>query len=128
MFCIPIAVGVMPFDLSEAKTEIASGSLIEYSGPYLALIKVSKSVLAFALSFLAATLFFNLYTLSSLHFLGSLSDLAVNMVVALIIMFLTITMPRTLLARVKPKQVLKFYWSIPLLIVILATVFNVMGL
>lgn len=128
LFCIPIAVGVLPFDSAEAKTEIASGSLIEYSGPYLALMKLSKSVLAFAMSFLAATLFFNIYTLSSSHLLGPLSDLAANLPIALIIMLTTITLPRTLLARAKPRQILKFYWSIPLLLIILATVFNIMGL
>jgi NADH-quinone oxidoreductase subunit H len=128
LLCIPIAVGVLPFDLYEAKTEIASGSLIEYSGPYLALMKVSKTILAFAMSFLAATLFFNIYTLSSGHFLGPLSDLAANLPVALLIMFLTITLPRTILARAKPRQALKFYWTIPLSLVILATIFNIMGL
>jgi len=128
LFCIPIAVGVLPFDLSEAKTEIASGSLIEYSGPYLALMKMSKSILAFAMSFLAATLFFNVFTLSSGSSLGPISDVGANLIVALIIMFLTITLPRTVLARAKPTQTLKFYWTVPLLLVILATVFNVMGL
>jgi len=128
LLCIPIAVGVLPFDLYEAKTEIASGSLIEYSGPYLALMKVAKTVLAFAMSFLAATLFFNIYTLSSYHFLGPVSNLAANLLVALLIMFLTITLPRTIFARVKPRQALKFYWSIPILLVILATVFNILGM
>jgi len=128
LLCIPIAVGVLPFDLSEAKTEIASGSLIEYSGPYLALMKLSKTVLAFALSFLAATLFFNMYALSNRHFLGPATDLVVNLIVALFIMFLTITLPRTLFARAKSKQIVKFYWTIPMSIVILATIFNIMGL
>ena len=128
LFCIPIVVGALPFDLSEAKTEIAHGSLIEYSGPYLALMKMSKSVLAFAMSFLAATLFFNIPTLNSSHVLGPLSDLVANLPIALIIMFLTITLPRTLLARAKPRQTLKFYWTIPLMLVIIATVFNMMGL
>lgn len=128
LFCIPIAVGVLPFDLSEAKTEIAHGSLAEYGGPYLALMKMSKSILAFAMSFLAATLFFNIYTLGSNHFLGPVSDLAVNLLIALFIMFITITFPRTVLARAKPRQTLKFYWSVPFLLIVLATVFYIMGL
>jgi NADH-quinone oxidoreductase subunit H len=128
LLCIPIAVGTVPFDLSEAKTEIAHGTLIEYSGPFLALMKLSKSVLAFAMSFLAATLFFNVPPLSSNNFLGPVSDLVVNLLIAFIIMFLTITLPRTIFARVKPGQALKFYWSIPIVLVIIATVFNIMGL
>lgn len=128
LLCIPIAVGILPFDLSEAKTEIAHGSLIEYSGPYLALMKLSKSVLAFAMAFLAATLFFNIPTLSSSHFLGPLSDIAANLPIALIIMLSTITLPRTLLARSKPRQALKFYWTIPLMLIVVATVFNIIGL
>jgi formate hydrogenlyase subunit 4 len=128
LLCIPIAVGVLPFDLSEAKTEIAHGSLVEYSGPYLALMKMSKSILAFALAFLAATLFFNIPALNSNHFLGPLSDLVANLPVALIIMLLTITFPRTLLARAKPRQALKFYWSIPIILIVIATALNIIGL
>lgn len=127
LLCIPIAAGVIPFDLSEAKTEIAHGSLVEYSGPYLALIKISKSVLAFALSFLAATLFFNLPTLINHQIIGPLVDLGITLLIAFMIMFATITLPRTIFARAKPRQTLKFYWTIPLMIVIIAAILNIVG-
>lgn len=127
LMCIPIAAGTLPFDLSEAKTEISHGSLVEYSGPYLALMKMSKSILAFALCFLAATLFFNLPAISSDPILGPLSDFALNLMVTSILMFVTVTLPRTMFARAKPKQTLKFYWTVPLITVIIATIFNIVG-
>jgi len=43
LLCIPAAADAVPLDISEAKTEIIHGSLVEYGGPYLALIKLAKA-------------------------------------------------------------------------------------
>ena len=128
LFCIPSAAGTLPFDLADAKTEIIHGSLIEYSGPYLALLKMSKSVVSFAMAFLSSTLFFHILFPSDSLVFGTLINLIVSLLIALLIMFITITLPRTIFARLKSGQVLKFYWSIPLVLVIIAVAFIIIGL
>lgn len=50
-------VGRLPFDITEAETEIMEGPLIEYSGPKLALFKYARMVKLFVYSGLFVALF-----------------------------------------------------------------------
>lgn len=119
--CIPAAAEAVPFDIPGAKTEVVHGSLIEYTGPYLALFKLAKAASTFALTFLAAALFFY----APAAFEGSvLSETWVAMglclMIALVVMICTVTFPRTIFARLKIGQALRFYWSVPLVLVVLS--------
>ncbi|WGM88737.1 MAG: NADH-quinone oxidoreductase subunit H [Candidatus Bathyarchaeota archaeon] len=129
IFCIPAAVGVVPFDISEAKTEIVHGTLIEYGGPYLALMKLAKSVLAFSLTFLSTMLFlyFPAY-FNGFPDYNTWFNLFVSLLIALLVMFFTVTLPRTLFARLKIGQAFKLYWAIPIILLTLSAVSLIMGL
>ena len=129
LLCIPAAADAVPFDISEAKTEIIHGSLIEYCGPYLALIKLAKDASNFALVFLAATLFFYVPALFEGYVsLGLGGTLCLCLITALIIMLLTITVPRTIFARLKIGQAFKFYWLAPLALSMLCIALSIVGL
>lgn len=58
MFIIPAEVAKIPFDQSEAESEIAEGLLSEYSGKYLAFFQLGEAVKAIAIVSLAVVLFF----------------------------------------------------------------------
>ncbi|MGA2090461.1 MAG: complex I subunit 1 family protein [Endomicrobiales bacterium] len=45
VICIQAKMGMSPFDLSEAETELAGGLFVEYSGPLLAVWKLVKMIL-----------------------------------------------------------------------------------
>lgn len=129
LLCIPSAVGIVPFDIPEAKTEIVHGPLVEYTGPYLALMKLAKATLAFTLSFLAAMLFFYMPA----YFKGSdiyepWLNLGISLLIAFVIMFCTITFPRTIFARLKIGQAFRFYWSLPTMFVVFSIVFQIIGM
>ncbi len=116
LLCIPAEAGVVPFDIPEAKTEIIHGTLIEYGGPYLALFRIAKSTIVLTLVLLASALFF--YSDLSLIWgqaeYGFYINSALVFIVAVAIMLLTITVPRTIFARLKTGQALRFFWIIPL--------------
>jgi len=129
LLCIPAATDTVPFDISEAKTEIIHGSLIEYGGPYLALVKLAKAASNFALTFLAVTLFFYLPALSEGYVsLGLVGALCLCLVTALILMLFTVTVPRTVFARLKIGQAFKFHWLIPLTLSMLSVALSIVGL
>lgn len=128
LLCIPAAADAVPFDISEAKTEIIHGSLVEYGGPYLALIKLAKAASNFALTLLAATLFFYLPALFDGYVSLGLGAVFSSLVIALIFWLLTITVPRTIFARLKIGQAFKFYWLIPLPLSILSMTLSILGL
>jgi len=127
LLCIPAAADAVPFDIPEAKTEVIHGSLVEYSGPYLALIKLAKDASNFALTLLAATLFFYLPALFEGYVSLGLGAVFLSLVVALIFLLLTVTVPRTIFARLKIGQAFKFYWLIPLLLSILSMALSILG-
>lgn len=129
LLCITSAVGVVPFDIPEAKTEVVHGPLIEYTGPYLALMKLAKTTLAFTLSFLAATLFFYMPVyFSSFGTYEPWLSLGASFFVAFVIMLCTVTFPRTIFARLKIGQAFKFCWSIPMILVALSIMFMILGM
>jgi NADH-quinone oxidoreductase subunit H len=57
LLCLHGKMGLVPFDASEAEQEISGGSLVEYSGPLLALWKFSKMVMLIAAPFFIAALY-----------------------------------------------------------------------
>jgi len=128
LLCIPATADVVPFDISEAKTEIIHGPLVEYGGPYLALVKLAKAASNFALTFLAMGLFFHLPALLGGYASVGLGAICLCLVTTLILLLLTITVPRTIFARLKIGQAFKFYWLIPLASSIMAVVLSILEL
>jgi NADH-quinone oxidoreductase subunit H len=128
LLCVSAAVGVVPFDIPEAKTEIIHGPLIEYSGPHLALLKLAKSLTNFSLSLLAFTLFFYFPAISELSIVfGEMAALGICLLGSLAVMFLTVTLPRTVFARLKIGQAFKTYWFFPLPMAIISLILSVLG-
>jgi len=117
--CIPAAAGVVPFDIPEAKTEVAYGYLVEYGGPYLGLLKLAKEATNLTLSLLFFTLF--VHVPLAFPMVGAYNvwaNLLFMLAGTLAVYFVTITLPRTLFARVKLGQALRFYvwvWAVSLI-------------
>ena len=56
-FFYPANLGIVPFDIPEAETEVLEGPLVEYSGPALALVKIMSALKAVVVLGLAVALF-----------------------------------------------------------------------
>ena len=107
LFVIPCEIGMHPFDVAEAETELCEGTLAEYSGPPLAMYKLSHYVKMYVMTALFCALF-----------LGGIStgilvlDVVVQVVLCAVITFVTMTVPHAVCARLKVEQVFKFYWTV----------------
>jgi NADH-quinone oxidoreductase subunit H len=106
--CIPATVGVVPFDIPEAETELAEGPLLEYSGSGLALFKITGSLKILVMSALAAALFFptgigSFWLVNLIWFVFKCSVTA----------FFTITLVRATRARMRLEQAYKFILVVP---------------
>lgn len=128
LLCIPASASAIPFDIPEAKTEIMYGFLIEYGGPYLALAKIAKITSNFILTMLATSVFLYIPSLfgGKTLFLGS--SLVMCLAMSLLIMFITITVPRTIFARLKINQAFKFYWMLPFPLSLASIILSIVGL
>jgi formate hydrogenlyase subunit 4 len=98
----------VPFDIAEAETEIAGGLLVEYSGRNLCLFYLADIVKAFAMASLVVALFFP-YNLSPVIGIGTpivagIVDGLFFLIKVLAVMFISISVIRTGMARFKISQ------------------------
>lgn len=98
----------VPFDMAEAETEIAGGILVEYSGRNLCLFYLADIIKAFAVSALVVALFIP-YNLSPLVGIGApvaagIVDGLFFLVKVFVVMFISISVIRTAMARFKISQ------------------------
>ncbi len=92
-------VGLVPFDVSEAETELASGVMIEYSGLLLGLIKLTKQIM---FSLIPA------FITGIYYYKGGVLAFIIKYILFLILM----TLIRNTNPRLKIDQVIKFCWFI----------------
>lgn len=120
--CIPGTLGVVPFDIPEAETEITEGPLLEYSGIGLAMFKLTGGLKTSVLSALAVALFFP-------QGLGSfwLVNLLWFIVKCVVVTFFTVTLVRATRARMRLDQAYKFYLIVPTALALISLIFTMLS-
>ncbi|UCG26881.1 MAG: NADH-quinone oxidoreductase subunit H [Bacteroidales bacterium] len=102
VFCLQAKLGLVPFDMAEAETEINHGSFIEYSGSAYAIIKLTKYMMLFILPLFVVALFMGGFNWQGIHILWS--------VVKVLAVVLILTLVRNTSPRVKVKQAMRFFF------------------
>jgi NADH-quinone oxidoreductase subunit H len=119
LFCIQAKLGLVPFDMSEAEAELASGIYIEYSGPPYAMIRLAKYIMLFILPAFIVALLMNGMT-------GGIGVLW--LILKILALVLLVTLIRNTNPRLKIKQASSFFLIWMNLLVIIAIVLNAFGL
>jgi len=101
--CTQAKLGFLPFDISEADTELIGGPLAEYSGAGLALFKLARAMLFLVLPTLCVLLFLGPVTANVASILGFLVKLLAVLVVVILI--------KATHARLRLDQALRFFWT-----------------
>lgn len=103
ILCMQAKLGLVPFDISEAETEIIGGPIIEYSGAPLAIIKLTKAMLLFTVPMFLVVAFMGGIEVKGLSLLwGILKYVALLVVIVLI---------RNTNPRLRINQALRFFWG-----------------
>jgi NADH-quinone oxidoreductase subunit H len=119
IFCLQAKLGLVPFDMAEAETEINHGSFIEYSGTPYALIKLTKYIMLFTLPAFVIALFMKGFNLSGIGILWTiLKVLAVVLILTLI---------RNTNPRVRIGQAMRFFFIWMNLLAIIAIILIFLG-
>ncbi|MBU4376011.1 MAG: NADH-quinone oxidoreductase subunit H [Candidatus Omnitrophica bacterium] len=119
MLCIQAKLGLVPFDISEAETEIVGGSFIEYSGPPLAIFKLTKAMLLFTLPLFVVVVFMGGITLQAKEVAWGILKLIALLVVIVLI--------RNTNPRLRIDQALRFFWGPVTILAILGVVLALFG-
>lgn len=94
----------VPFDMPEAETEIVAGTFTEYSGRFLAILRMSIDSELVVLATILSAVFFPLFVENAL--LGFL----IYIVKTLIVLFI-LALFRSVMARVRIEQMVVFCWK-----------------
>jgi formate hydrogenlyase subunit 4 len=111
----PGELSKVPFDAPEAETELTGGILAEYSGKNLGLFTLAQAVKTVAMSAFGIILLLP-WNLSP--FLGvtgvaaGILDLIFFAAKTLLVVVLSVTLVRTMMARFRITQVVKLYWFV----------------
>jgi NADH-quinone oxidoreductase subunit H len=103
VLCIQAKLGLVPFDIPEAETEIIGGPLIEYSGSALAIYKLMKNMLLFTLPFFLIILFLGGLSFSWAGIFYSILKY-LSLLAAVIVI-------RNTNPRLRIDQALRFFWG-----------------
>ena len=114
-FFYPANLGIVPFDIPEAETEVLEGPLLEYSGPALALFKVMSALKAVVVLSLGIALFMPLP-------LGGAAALAGWAAQLLVLVLVGVTAVRVGAGRMRIDQAFVFFLKWPLLLAIVSLV------
>ena len=112
-------LGLVPFDIPEAETEIMSGPMIEYSGTGLAIFRLMKNMLLFTLPFFLIMLFLGGLNLSGLGILYSVIKYVALLVVIIVI--------RNTNPRLRIDQAMRFFWGPMTGIAVIAVILALLG-
>ena len=113
----PANLGIVPFDIPEAETEVLEGPLLEYSGPALGLFKLMSAVKAVVVLGLGIVLFLPLAP-------EGVAGLAVHLAKLTVLMLFGVTFLRVSMGRLRIDQAFRFFlkWPLALSALSLATV------
>jgi NADH-quinone oxidoreductase subunit H len=111
----PANLGIVPFDIPEAETEVLEGPLLEYSGPALGLFKLMSALKAVVVLSLGVALFFPLAPEGALGLVAHLAKL-------LVLMLLGVTVVRVSMGRMRIDQAFRFFLKWPLVLSLISLV------
>lgn len=119
-FCIQAKLAFVPFDIPEAEQEIMAGPLIEYSGPPLAIFKLTKVMMLFVLPVFLITVF-----IGGMRFEGiqGIFSIIKYLVILILIILVKNTNP-----RLRIDQALKFFWLRMLPLAIIGFILALVGI
>lgn len=119
LFCIQAKLGLVPFDIAEAETEIMAGTCIEYSGKALGFLKMTKAVLLACVPALLVVIFFGGMTFD---LEGIMRALLQYLFIVIMLVLIKNTNP-----RVRIDQAMRFFWAVTSSIAVIAAVLAYFG-
>ncbi len=115
ILCMQAKLTLVPFDAPEAETELTGGAYMEYSGPPLAIFKLTRAMMLCTMPMLLATVF-----CGGGRSLALLIPKYVGLVVVVVLI-------RNTAPRVRTDQAVKFFWGPVSIVALAALMLAMMG-
>ena len=102
LLCIQAKLGFVPFDIAESETEVASGIIIEYSGPLLAVWKLMQAMMLVALPLFLVMVFLGGFGTTGWPLVWGIGKYILVLVLLILI--------KNTNPRLRIDQAMKFFW------------------
>ncbi|MFC1556527.1 respiratory chain complex I subunit 1 family protein [candidate division KSB1 bacterium] len=119
IICSTAKLGLPPFDMAEADTELMEGVLLEYSGVALCMIKLTQAMSLFVLPVFLATVF-----LGGLQFYGWHIVWSIVKILGVTVLFILI---KNTNPRLRIDTAVKFFWKPMTFIAVIAMILSYAG-
>jgi len=121
ILCMQAKLTLVPFDMPEAETELTGGAYVEYSGPPLAMFKVTRAMMLFTMPMFLVTLL-----CGGIDFGAGVVPIVLGILkyVGLVVVIVLI---RNTAPRVRIDQAVKFFWGPMTVVALLAVVLAFAG-
>lgn len=120
LLCTQAKLGAVPFDIAEAETEIMAGAYIEFSGPVLAVFRLTRYIMLVAAPLFLVMLFLGNVATSPQAFL------------VLGLKYLTVVLLTVLIRNTNPRlridQAMRFFWGPVTAVSFIAVILALLGL
>ena len=125
VLCFQAKLGLVPFDLAEAETELMAGVETEYSGPPYALLKIAKLMMMATLPVLAITVFWGGLGLPAAG--GAVVWPIVRFALKYLAIVVLFVLIRNTNPRVRVDQAVRFFWSLATPVAAVALILALLG-
>lgn len=105
VLCMQAKLTLVPFDAPEAETELSGGAYIEYSGPPLAVFKLTRAVMLFTMPMFLVAVF-----CGGIHLGGGWMGVLTGALKYLGLVVITVLVRNTA-PRVRIDQAVRFFWG-----------------
>jgi len=120
IICLQAKMGMVPFDIAEAETEIVEGPLMEYSGPLLAFWKLAHYMMYVFLPMLLVILFWGGMSFAS--FGTIMAGIGKYLLVVVLMILIRNTNP-----RVRIDSAINFFWKWASPLALIAVILAIIG-
>lgn len=119
ILCMQAKLGLVPFDNPEAETEIVAGPYTEYSGPPLALYKLTNWMLLYVLPLFLIIMYLGGVVFSGIHILWG--------VLKYVLLLVIIVLIRNTNPRVRIDQAMRFFWGPVFILALISVILALIG-
>jgi len=121
IICMQAKLTLVPFDMPEAEAELSGGAYIEYSGPPLAMFKLTRAMMLFTMPIFLVVLYVG-GSIVNQGWTGTLLGLVLWFLLVTVIIVVRNTTP-----RLRIDQAVRFFWGPMTALALIAAVLAWMG-
>ncbi len=119
ILCMQAKLTYPPFDIPEAETELMDGTHMEYSGPALAVVKITQAMMLFTLPIFLITIFWGGLQLTGWGLLYTIVKYVIIVTIAVLI--------KNTNPRVRIDQAVRFFWGPVTVLAIIGMILAIAG-